>query len=75
MCFIAPIIGPRRVLVDTTLGGYTIPKNAIVLINILGIHLNPEFYPDPTAFKPERFIKDNVYQSDSNLLTFGKGKR
>lgn len=74
MCFVAPILGPRRTLADTTLGGYTIPKDTVVLMNILDIHMDPELYPEPTLFKPERFINDGVYQSDDNLLTFGKGR-
>ncbi|XP_014476523.1 PREDICTED: probable cytochrome P450 305a1 [Dinoponera quadriceps] len=75
MWVVTPIIGPRRVLADTTLGGYTMPKNSIVLMNIFANNMNPELYPDPTSFKPERFMKDGDYQSDANLITFGKGKR
>lgn len=73
MWVVTPIIGPRRVLADTTLGGYTIRKDTIVLINIFANNMDPKLYPDPTLFKPERFIKGDAYQLDDNVLTFGKG--
>ncbi|XP_032680722.1 exonuclease 1 [Odontomachus brunneus] len=75
MWVVTPIIGPRRVLADTTLGGYTIRKNTIVLMDIFANNMDSKLYSDPTSFKPERFIKNNAYQSDDNVITFGKGKR
>jgi len=71
---VAPIFGPRRVLYDTILGGYMIPKNSTILLNIFCNNTNPEFYPKSTQFIPERFLKDGAYQSDKNLLLFGKGE-
>lgn len=74
MWVVTPIIGPRRVLADTTLGGYTIRKNTTVLMNIFANNMDPKLYPDPTSFKPERFFKDSAYQSDDHVVTFGKGE-
>lgn len=73
MWVVTPIIGPRRVLSDTILGSYTIPKNVTVLMNIFSNNMDPKVYSDPTSFKPERFIKDGVYVSDNHFITFGKG--
>ncbi|XP_067207678.1 probable cytochrome P450 305a1 [Linepithema humile] len=72
---VTPVIGPRRVLCDTTLDGYTIPKNSTILLNIFCNNMNPEFFPNPILFQPERFVKDGVYQPDKNIIIFGKGKR
>jgi cytochrome P450 len=38
---------------------------------------NPEIYPDPDEFKPERFLnKDGTFRDDPALaLAFGVGKR
>jgi cytochrome P450 len=38
---------------------------------------NPEIYPDPEEFKPERFLdKDGRFQEDPRIsLAFGAGKR
>lgn len=76
MWLVTPVIGPRRVLDDTTLGGYTIPKNTTVLMNIFYNNMNPELFPDPTLFKPERHLnKDGTFRMDENIILFGKGKR
>lgn len=72
---VTPVIGPRRVLYDTTLDGYTIPKNSTILLNIFCNNMNPKFYPEPEKFKPERFLNnDGIYQADHNIVLFGKGK-
>lgn len=73
---VAPIIGPRRVLDDTTLGGYTIPKNSIIVINTYSINIDRQLYADPESFKPERHLdKNGAYRMDKNVIPFGKGKR
>ncbi|XP_070161816.1 probable cytochrome P450 305a1 [Polyergus mexicanus] len=73
---VTPIIGPRRVLDDTTLGGYAIPKNVTVLMNVFDNNMNPELFPNPTLFKPERHLdKQGAYRIDQNVILFGKGKR
>ncbi|XP_012286715.1 probable cytochrome P450 305a1 [Orussus abietinus] len=72
---VVPIIGPRRVLKDTKLLGYSIPKDTSVLINIFSIHMDPTLFPEPEVFKPERFLKNGAYQPDDNIMPFGKGKR
>lgn len=68
-----PIIGPRRVLRDTMLCGYAIPKDTTILMNVFCNNMNAEIYPEPTLFKPERFIKNGIFQLDENLILFGKG--
>lgn len=70
-----PIIGPRRCLRDTNLGGYKIPKDSTILLNMYSIHVDPEIYPDPHTFKPERFIKDGVYEPNASNFSFGKGTK
>ncbi|XP_029161083.1 probable cytochrome P450 305a1 [Nylanderia fulva] len=73
---VAPVIGPRRVLDDTTLEGYTIPKNSTVLINIHSISMDEELFPDPESFKPERHLDENgACRKVENFTPFGKGKR
>ncbi|XP_029663810.1 probable cytochrome P450 305a1 [Formica exsecta] len=76
MWLVTPIIGPRRVLDNTTLGNYAIPKNVTVLMNVFYNNMNPELFPNPTLFKPERHLdKQGAYRMDQNIILFGKGKR
>lgn len=70
---VVPIIGPRRVLRDTKLLDYHIPKESFIVINLHSIHADPNLYPEPNKFKPERFIKNGSRVKDDNLLFFGKG--
>ncbi|MEV6102877.1 cytochrome P450 [Nocardia sp. NPDC051981] len=61
----------RRAMRDTDLNGVRIPKGAIVIVPILAIQESLAHYPDPLAFRPERFLTD---RPDSyTFLTFGAG--
>jgi len=53
--------------------GYAIPAGAGLVISIVGIHHNPELYPEPERFIPERFI-ERTYDS-FEFLPFGGGHR
>jgi len=41
---------------DDWYDGYFIPKGASVVLNWWAIHYNPELYPDPFTFRPERYL-------------------
>ncbi|KAK2574915.1 hypothetical protein KPH14_002606 [Odynerus spinipes] len=75
MWAVTPIIGPRRTFEDTSLESYSIPKDTPILVNLYSVHMDPELFPNPCEFKPERFLKNGIYQPDENVLAFGKGKR
>lgn len=73
---VVPTAGPRRVLQDTTLDGYHIPKNTIVLMSLRSIHYDEARWKDPEVFRPERFLtEDGQLIPDEGLCTFGLGKR
>lgn len=56
-----------------------IEKGVEVLIPLLGLHRDEQFYPDPDAFKPERFNAENsAGKNQMNLAPyypFGGGPR
>ncbi|XP_065199572.1 probable cytochrome P450 303a1 [Planococcus citri] len=66
---------PHRALRDTTLQGYHIPKDTMVIANFNGVLMNKRFWDDPEVFRPDRFIdaEGKVFVPD-NYLPFGYGK-
>ncbi|XP_039483715.1 probable cytochrome P450 6a20 [Drosophila santomea] len=55
---------------------YYIEKGTGVIIPTLAIHHDPEFYPEPEKFIPERFDEDQVQQRPAcTFLPFGDGPR
>ena len=51
-------VSPRRALEDVDVAGITIPQGAHVIISQYASHRNPEFFPDPEEFRPERWLDD-----------------
>jgi cytochrome P450 family 135 len=46
----------RKLTEDTDIAGYRVPAGTIVLPVIALLHLREDTYPDPHAFRPERFL-------------------
>ena len=44
---------------DCTIKGIPFKKGTGIQLAILPAHLDPEFYPEPEKFQPERFMKEN----------------
>lgn len=69
----------RQALSDYTVPGYpkySLEKGTMIIIPALGIHHDPEIYPNPEEFDPERFSPEMVKQRDSvEWLGFGDGPR
>lgn len=73
---IVPLAGPRRTLCETTLGGYTIPKDTTILTGLRRVHMDAEHWGDPDAFRPERFLDaDRNICNTERLMPFGQGRR
>ncbi|XP_073955246.1 probable cytochrome P450 305a1 isoform X2 [Choristoneura fumiferana] len=73
---IVPLAGPRRVLSDTVIGGYSIPKETTILLAVGDLNFDPNLYDDPHEFKPERFINEQgALKNAEHVYTFGLGRR
>ena len=62
-------------LLDT---GIKIQKNTLISIQPYIVHRNPEYFPDPLKFKPERFLTEDKSQSAEShfaYMPFGVGPR
>jgi len=69
-----PINGPRQALQDDVIDGYFIPKGAIIQPNEWGMLHDPEVYPDPMNFVPERWLADPSPPHPREFI-FGFGRR
>ncbi|XP_075718204.1 cytochrome P450 3A9-like [Rhinoderma darwinii] len=56
--------------------GVTIPKGTVCMIPAYVLHHDPEFWPEPEEFHPERFSKENrANHTPYTFLPFGDGPR
>ncbi len=49
----------REAIHDTTIDGYRVPKGANILISPYTLHRRPEYFPEPEAFRPDRFTPEH----------------
>lgn len=55
-------------------GGLKIPKGMVVMLPIWAANRNPEYFPEPDEFKPERFSLENKEkQNPYAFCSFGHG--
>ncbi|XVF57798.1 hypothetical protein PTKIN_Ptkin07bG0011800 [Pterospermum kingtungense] len=68
---------PRETSASVKLGGYDIPSNTIVFINVWAIQRDPNWWENPEEFIPERFENSSVdfKGQDFQLIPFGLGRR
>ncbi|KAF8799104.1 cytochrome P450 [Phlegmacium glaucopus] len=75
---VTPYGFPHCTTEDDVYEGYHIPKGSIVIFNSWAMLYNEAEYPDPSAFKPERYLKDGQLDSnirDPSAIAFGFGRR
>lgn len=80
----ANIGSPHKTTADVIYKDMFIPKDSIISINQYGIHYDPDRYPDPEKFDPNRYINHSLkagaytahpdpYERDH--FSFGAGRR
>lgn len=61
---------------STNIGGYTIPKNTMVLPLLFALHMDENIWENPKIFNPDRFIdSDGKFFTPQSFIPFSVGKR
>ncbi|WP_067475034.1 cytochrome P450 [Actinomadura hibisca] len=68
--------GAREATEDLTLGEYTVPAGTAIFYPFWAVHMNPEYWPDPQVFDPDRFTPEASAQRPRlAYIPFGIGPR
>lgn len=65
----------RAAVADDVVGGYHLPKGATVVVSPWVLHRHPKHWPEPLAFRPERFLEKDPSRPKLAYLPFGAGPR
>ncbi len=68
-----PTAQPRLVKEPVEIGGWTYPVGVNLMAAAWLVHRDPEIYPEPSAFRPERFL--GVEPGTYTWIPFGGGRR
>jgi cytochrome P450 len=70
---VLPNAEPRLTMRPYEIGGVEYPAGVALIASAYLVHRDPELYPDPLAFRPERFL--GVAPGTYTWLPFGGGRR
>eukprot|EP01018_Ginkgo_biloba_P033197 Gb_05500 [translate_table: standard] len=63
----------REATDDVEINGYTIPKGWKTQVWLRSVHMDPQVYPNPTKFDPDRW--DKLIPKSGMFIPFGAGSR
>ncbi|XP_078688307.1 cytochrome P450 2J2-like [Branchiostoma floridae x Branchiostoma belcheri] len=74
---ITPLNLPHATAVDTAFRGYRIPAGTQVITNLWSAHMDPEFWPDPERFNPDRHLdrEGKLIKNPESFMPFSVGRR
>ncbi|KAF9647627.1 cytochrome P450 [Thelephora ganbajun] len=72
---VAPTTLPHANIEDFSYQDYIIPKGTIIFINAWGIFHDPEVFPKPDEFNPDRWLQDDMKSDRTYDLVFGTARR
>ena len=70
---VLPNAAPRYVTAPIEVGGWTYPAGVCLVPNAYLVQHDPDIYPDPYAFRPERFL--GTSPGTYTWIPFGGGRR
>ncbi|KAM0067536.1 putative cytochrome P450 [Helianthus debilis subsp. tardiflorus] len=70
-----PLLLSREASKDITIGGYSVPRGTMLMVNAWAIQRDPVLWDEHDKFMPERFDNDKRVENKYNILAFGVGRR
>jgi cytochrome P450 len=70
---VLPNAEPRLTKQPVTIGGFRYPAGVALIASAFLVHRNPELYPDPHEFQPDRFL--GISPGTYTWIAFGGGRR
>ncbi len=70
---VLPNVAPRLVVKPIEVGGVPYPEGVCLVPNAYLVHHDPDIYPDPYVFRPERFLDQSP--GTYTWIPFGGGRR
>jgi cytochrome P450 len=70
---VLPNVAPRLVVKPIEVGEWSYPTGVCLVPNAYLVHHDPDIYPDPYAFRPERFL--DASPGTYSWIPFGGGRR
>jgi cytochrome P450 len=70
---VLPNAEPRLTKREVEIGGHRYPRGVVLLASAFLLHHDPDIYPDPYAFRPERFL--GSAPGTYTWIPFGGGRR
>jgi len=74
-CHVAPFGPPRYAHSDVVIDKTVIPAGSSVMYNTFSLHTDKDYWGDPEVFRPDRFMRGDIYVPDDMLNPFGIGRR
>ncbi|KAI6176258.1 Cytochrome P450-33C9 [Aphelenchoides bicaudatus] len=65
----------HRTTKDVKVGDYLLKKGTWCVPQLCVLFINPEIYPNPKQFNPDRFIENGKIKTSNELIPFSIGKR
>ncbi|CAN6348247.1 unnamed protein product [Urochloa humidicola] len=68
---------PHEASRDCVIGGHTVVRGTMVLVDVYSMQRDPNIWEDPEKFMPERFMEDVNKEGDDGrfMMPFGLGRR
>ena len=70
---VLPNAEPRLTKREVEIGGFRYPPGVVLMASAYLVHHDPEIYPEPQAFRPERFL--GTSPGTYTWIPFGGGRR